>query len=99
MKLFNFKPRNDLSKLLKQSAQDFQFDHQKVKQRLLYSLRDAPIKQPQITFMPIRILKYSSIIAAMLIFLSATFAFASNAKPGDKRFALSKLGESSIRSL
>jgi hypothetical protein len=99
MKFFNFKPHNDLIKLLKQSKQNFQFDQGQVKNRLLYTLGDAPIKTTKLRFFSFRLVKYSVSLAVLLVFLSATFAFASNAKPGEKLFALNKFGEKVMLSL
>src|SRR3989344_8745919 len=99
MNPFNFKPDNDLTKMLKQSQQDFRFDQEKVKARLDYSLRAVPIWAPSHRFFTIRIVRYSVVTASMLIFVSATFVFASNAKPGEKLFALNKFGEQVLLSL
>jgi hypothetical protein len=98
MNIFSKKPDN-LTKQLSQSAQNFSFDQEKVKNRLMYSLNDAPIKAPAKIFFRTRILKYSSVLAAFVIFVSATFAFASSSEPGDKLFPLNKIGEKVILSL
>jgi hypothetical protein len=100
MKFFNRQSNKKLEQLLKQSQQNFQFDEEKVKNRLMYSLNDAPIKAPIKTVsFNLRIIKYSSMVAGLAIFISATFVFASNAKPGDKLFPVNKLGEKVILSL
>ncbi len=86
-------------KLLKDSEQDFRFDEQRVKDRLLYSLRETPIKAPARTFFTFRFMKYSALVAGLVIFLSATFVLALNANPGDRLFGLNKFGENVILSL
>ncbi len=98
MKFFSKKPDN-LEKLLKSSQQDFRFDQEKVKNRLMYSLESAPIKAPAKTFATMRVIRYAAVCAVLLISISTTFAFASSAQPGDKLFALNKWGEKIILSL
>lgn len=99
MKLFNYKIDNKLSELLKKSKVDFSYDENKVKNRLMYSLNDAPMRAPSHNFLRIRIVRYSASFAALLIFFSTTFAFASNSQPGDKLFTLNKFGENVVLNL
>ncbi|MEJ0021595.1 MAG: hypothetical protein WDN47_03345 [Candidatus Doudnabacteria bacterium] len=99
MIFFNSKSKKKMIKLLKDSEQDFRFDEQRVKDRLLYSLRETPIKAPARTFFTFRFMKYSALVAGLVIFLSATFVLALNANPGDRLFGLNKFGENVILSL
>jgi hypothetical protein len=87
-----------LKRLLKTSGSDFQFDPNAVKYRLLTSMNQAD-QSPRPPFHITRVTKYSIGFAGTVILLSATFALASNSKPGDKLFALNKLGEQIVLNL
>jgi hypothetical protein len=96
--IWKSKKDKELIKLLKHSGSDFDFDPDKVKYRLLASIKSADQK----AFRHFRIthaLQYSAAFACLVIMISTTFAFASNAKPGDKLFALNKFGEQVILNL
>lgn len=92
------KPNNDLIHLLKQSSSDFGFDPARVKYRLLTSISQADQK-PAHQFRFGRVVRYSASFVAVVVMISTTFAFASNAKPGEKLFALNKFGENVVLSL
>ncbi len=88
----------DLIHLLKQSKGSFRFDHQGIKYRLLSSINHADQKAIH-GFQMTRVIRYSVGFAGFVVILSATFAFASSSKPGDKLFALNKAGEHVVLSL
>jgi|GEM_PF-6766138 hypothetical protein len=91
-----FKKDGKLPDLLKKSAVDFRFDPDSVKYRLLQSMTNSM----QAKSKPHRLKWWhAGATAVFVVFLSATFAFASNSKPGDKLFALNKLGENVILNL
>jgi len=98
MKWFNSTENEKLKKLLKTSGSDFQFDPNPTKYRLMTSIAQADQK-PATHFHLGRVAKYSVSFAALVVFLSATFAFAFNSKPGDALFALNKFGEQAVLSL
>lgn len=99
MKFFPSQPNNDLKKRLAASRQEFKFDQEAIKSRLLYSLNDAPMKAPDKTLVSFRALKYSTVLASVLILISGTFALASQAQPGDRLFALNKWSEKLVLAL
>ncbi|MBX4186967.1 MAG: hypothetical protein KW802_01755 [Candidatus Doudnabacteria bacterium] len=96
---FKLSPKDKaLANLLKRSAGDFNFDETSAKFRLLASINRLDQK-PAPSFHITRVMWYSTAFAALVITASTTFAFASNALPGDKLFALNKFGEKVILTL
>jgi len=88
-------------KLLQTSKQDFEFGQEIVKHRLMESMDRVP-KAKQFyhnRFLQVAFLKYTLTTAIILAFLTSTFAFASNAQPGDTFFPVSKFSERVILSL
>lgn len=99
MKLFNSKLNSEIINLLKKTRQDFIFDRTGIKNRLMANLENAPIKAPSHPMPVFRFVKYASVIVTILAFLSATFAFASNSRPGDALFPLNKMGQKIVLTL
>ncbi|MBX4191209.1 MAG: hypothetical protein KW804_00175 [Candidatus Doudnabacteria bacterium] len=97
MTWFKSKNDKDLIALLKNSGSDFDFDPNKVKYRLLNSIRSTDQKAVHFRFS--HALQYSIAFACLVVMISTTFAFASSAKPGDKLFALNKFGEQIVLKL
>lgn len=90
-----------LVKLLKQSKQEFRFDQQQIKIRLMQSLAS---REPAVQFQTLNLKHfsfnpYAVAVTAVILCVTATFAFAQNAQPGDKLFGLQKFQEQAILSL
>lgn len=98
MKWFKSTKDEKLKQLLKTSGSDFQFDPTATKYRLMTSITDADQK-PRPHFHLGRVARYSLSFAAVVVFLSGTFAFAFNSQPGDALFSLNKLGEQAVLNL
>ena len=91
---FKNEQEEKLKMLLKQNQQDFRFDEQSVRLKLLQAInRTKPAESQTRFFHMTRTIKFASATAVIVIFISTTFAFAANSKPGDKLFALNKFGE------
>lgn len=99
MNFFKDEKRDKLISMLKQSKPDFKFDPNSGKVQLMQSLTRSQIVEPEMKMHSWHIMRYSLATACLLIFVSGTFAFASNAKPGDKLFPMNKLGEQMILKL
>lgn len=100
MIFFNDEKSKKLLNLLKQSKQDFRFDPANLKAQLIQDIS----ARRQTVFHPVRMriwhtFEYGVALAAMVIFVSATFVFAGNSQPGDRLFPISKLSEKVILSL
>jgi len=89
----------NLTELLKKSEAHFSFDQNKIKDRLMQGLNNVPMHPVQRTFISLHVVRYAASFALILIFFSATFAFASNSQPGDILFPLNKFGENVVLNL
>ncbi len=86
-----------LSKWLKQQP-NFVYDKAKVKERLMHSVRTAPLEEPKFSWLTMP--NWGLVLTAMVIMIgSATFAYADQAKPGDVLFPVNKLNDRLILSL
>lgn len=99
MKFYNQEKNNKVIQLLKKSKQDFDFNAESSKIRLMQSLQysSPPAEETTIRHWPIW--HYAIATACLLIFASATFTLASTARPGDKLFGLNKFREQVILKL
>ncbi len=98
MTWFNNKENKKLETLLKQSQGNFSFNQADIKSRLLQSIAHQEQTSPKYAF-PWYLPKYATALAAIVLFVSGAFAFASNSQPGDKLFAVTKVSEQIILSL
>ncbi len=80
--------------LLRESRQDFRYDHESTRLKLLQNLNHYP--QPASHTHVWIMAKYALVAACFVFLFSATLAFTSNAKPGEKLFTLNKWGEQMI---
>ncbi len=76
----------------------FTYDKAQVKERLMQSVRMAPMEEPKFSWLTMP--NWGLVLTAMVIMIgSATFAYADQAKPGDALFPLNKLNNRLILSL
>lgn len=106
MKLFNLEQFADLIKLLKRSKQNFHFDQESLKLRLLTRINShhlpegEKLKLRRVEFPHLQIYQYSAALAVILFATTGvTFAIANTAKPGDLLFPLDVFQEKMILSL
>jgi hypothetical protein len=85
-----------MKNLLKAAQQDFRFDQDTVKNRLMPVLDRIEILPYRRTLLTAKSLAYSMSGAVFVVFVSGTFAFASTSKPGDKLFVVNKWRENII---
>jgi hypothetical protein len=102
MKLFNLDKNNEKTiELLKKSQQDFRFDQDQVRARLMIQINSSPQSLTEPESKPRLTWSYASAFAIVIVFVlsSGTLAYANNSNPGDKLFFLDKLTERAVLAL